>query len=199
MASLGRKTNVNDVDTSQSEYSPLPEGIYGLEVVESDAKEVGKGKRAEFKCNVLAPAEYEGKTFYISEWYEHESVQAQDIGNKNIAKLAKACDLVDYENTEEFHFIPFVAKIGFGKPYQAKKDGIPLTDDRGNPVMRQSNEIKRYFYPQDGQVPQPFVDAGAASAAQPAANDNRAAANDNQRAAPAAQAQAGGAKKRPWG
>lgn len=197
MASLGKRTNVSDVDTSQSEYSPLPEGIYGLEVVESETKELGKGQRAEFKCNVLAPAEYEGRTFYIGEWFEHESPQAQDIGNRNIGKLAKACELEGYEDTQEFHFRPFVAKIGFGKPYQAKKDGVPLTDERGNAVMRTNNEVKRYYYPQDGQVPQPFVDAGAA--AQPAANDNRAAANDNQRAAPAAQAQAGGAKRRPWG
>lgn len=196
MASLGKKTNVNDVDTSQSDYSPLPEGIYGLEVVESDYKEQGNGKKAEFKCTVLAPEEYEGRTFYISEWGEHSTPQAQDIGNRNIGKLAKACELEDYENTEEFHFRPFVAKVGFGKPYPAKKDGVPLLDANGNQIMRQSNEVKRYYFPQDGQVPQPFVDAGAAvSQQQPAANDNRAAANDNRPAA-----QSGGAKKaRPWG
>lgn len=200
MASFGKKTNVNDVDTSQSDFSPLPEGIYGLEVVESDYKEQGNGKKAEFKCNVLAPQEYEGRTFYISEWGEHTTPQAQDIGNRNIGKLAKACELEDYENTEEFHFRPFVAKIGFGKPYPAKKDGVLLKDENGNQIMRQSNEVKRYYYPSEGEVPQPFVDAGAVvQKPAPAANDNRAAANDNSRATPAAAAAGGAKKARPWG
>lgn len=191
MAKLGQKTNVNDVDTSQSEFSPLPLGIYGLEVVESDYKDQGNGKKAEFKCNVLAPSELEGRTFYISEWGEHSTPVAQDIGNRNIAKLAKACNLEDYDDTEQFHFIPFVAKIGFGKPYAAKKDGVPLKDENGDPVMRQNNEVKRYYYPSDGQVPTPFVE----DANQPAkpANDNKPAANNKPAAA------GGGAKKRPWG
>lgn len=199
MASFGKKIYHQDEDTSQSDFRPLPEGIYALEVSESDYGDVGQGKQAKFVATVLAPAEYEGRTLWINEWHEHPNETSQRIGNANIAKLARACGLDDgYEATEDFHGRPFVAKVGFAKPYQAKRDGIPQVDENGNPIMRRNNEVKRYYFPEE-DAPKPFV---ASDELPPiptgaAANDNRAAANDNAR--PAAASAGGAAKSRPWG
>lgn len=199
MASFGKKIYHQDENTSQS-GGPLPEGVYGLEITESDYGDVGQGKQAKFTATVLAPAEYEGRTLWINEWHEHPNEQSQRIGNANIAKLARACGLDDgYEATEDFHSKPFVARVGFGKPYQSKKDGVPQYNDDGTPVMRRNNEVKRYYYPEE-DAPDPHV---ASDELPPIptgapANDNRAAANDNRPAARPAAAAAGGTKDRPW-
>lgn len=198
MASFGKKIYHQDSNTEQSNFSPLPEGIYGMEIGESDYADVGQGKQAKFIATILAPAQYEGRTLWINEWHEHPNEVSQRIGNDNIGKLARACGLDEgYEATEDFHNRPFVARVGFGKPYQAKKDGIPLKDENGNPVMRRNNEVKRFYYPEE-DAPEPFVASDEIPPIPSAANDNRpAAANDNAR--PAAAAAGGAAKSRPWG
>lgn len=200
MASFGKKIYHQDTNTEQSDFRPLPEGIYGMEITESDYGEVGQGKQAKFVATVLAPQEYEGRTLHIREWHEHPNETSQRIGNDNIGKLARACGLDNgYEATEEFHSRPFVAKVGFDKPYQAKKDGVPLKDEYGEPVMRRNNKVVRYYYPEE-DAPEPFVASDeippiGAGTGKPA-NDNRAAANDNKPAAES-RAKAGGGKY-PW-
>lgn len=196
MASFGKKIYHQDTNTEQADFRPLPEGVYGMEVTESDYGDVGQGKQVKFVATIMAPQEYEGRTLHIREWHEHPNDTSQRIGNENIGKLARACGLDNgYEATEEFHSRPFVAKVGFDKPYQAKKDGVPLKDENGQPVMRRNNKVVRFYYPEE-DAPEPFVasdDLPPITAA--AANDNRRpAANDN---APAPAA--GGVKSRPWG
>lgn len=60
----------------------------------------------------------------------------------------------EVEDSEELHFKAFTAKIGLGKP---SKDG----------QYPARAEIKRYYFPDQGDVPEPAIDAE-----QPA-NDNR--------------------------
>lgn len=83
----------------------------------------------------------------------------------------------EVEDSEELHFKAFTVKIGLGKP---SKDG----------QYPARAEIKRYYFPDQGDVPEPAIDA---EQPRPAANDNRPAArvagNDNRPAA----------GKRPWG
>lgn len=207
MASFGKKIYHQDADTNQSDFSLLPEGFYGMEITESDYGDVGRGKQVKFVATILAPAEYEGKTLHIREWHEHENETSQRIGNNNLAKIARACGLDNgYEATEDFHSRPFVAKVGFGKPYERKKDGIPMRDDNGDVLMARGNEVKRYYFPEE-DAPEPFVASPdippIGSGTGKPANDNRAAANDNssarstQSSGTTATGTAG--KSRPWG
>src|SRR5690606_27553861 len=116
---------------------------------------------------------------------EHNSAQAQEIGKRQFASLCRAIGVSDVEESEELNYHAFTAKIGLGK--HSKISQYPARA-----------EIKKYYFPDEGNVPQPSTDANQPAAQARPANDNRPAAANSNKPAPAAAA-AGGQKKRPWG
>lgn len=187
MARLGNTFNAQDHDTTQSDYSELPNGVYDLEIEASDVVPTSTGTGTILKTTivVIAPEEYKGRKLFNNYNLENANAQAQEIGQKQFASLCRAIGESSVEDSEDLHFRAFRAKIGLGKP---SKDG----------KYPARAEIKRYFFPDDGEMPEPAIDA--IQPAQAPANDNRQpAANDNRRpAAAAGTAAAGGAKKNPW-
>lgn len=190
MASLGKKFDATAHDTTQSDYAELPNGIYKLEVEVSEVKETSNGKGTILKVTnvVVEPEDYKGRKLFNNYNLENESAQAQEIGQKQFAALCRAIGVTEVEDSEELHFRTYTAKVGLGKP---SKDG----------QYAARAEIKRYYFEDEGNVPEPSIDAiqptaPSAPAARPAAanNNHRPAANQN--AAPGA-AKAAGA--RPWG
>lgn len=184
MAKLGQRFDATAHDTEQRpDYEELPNGIYRMEVTEADVAPTKSGNGTILKTvnKVLEPEEYEGRLLFNNYNLENANATAQEIGQRQFASLCRAMEIDGVEDTDELLFKPFTVKVKLGKP---SKDG----------QYPARAEIASYFFPDQGNVPVPAIDAN-----QPArpANDNRAAANDNSR--PAAQAQAGGAKKRPWG
>lgn len=190
MAKLGQRFDATQHDTEQRDYEELPNGIYQLEIAEAEIVETGPedartGSGMKFTANVLAPDELKERKFFGFINIENNNPQAQEIGQRELASLCRALGLDGVEDTDELLFIAYTVKIGMGKPSKKKNaDGTPMYPARA--------EIKRYYFPDQGDVPVPAVDEN-----QPvkAANDNKPAANDNK---PKAQA-GGGAKKRPWG
>jgi hypothetical protein len=197
MASLGGRTfNPNDHDTEQrDEYPNLPDGIYRLEVSEADLKEDQAAGKAGIKItyDVVEPDDLKGRKIFGYINIEHPNVQAQDIGQKELASLCRAAEISEeITDTDQLKFQSFVAKVGLGKPGKERNAD-------GTPVYAAKNEIKRFYFPDAGDVPAPEV------AEQAAANDNRKSANDNAPAGrpaanrPAAQADAAPKAARPWG
>ena len=184
MAQLGQRFDATAHDTTQrTEYEELPNGVYALEITASDvaATKSGTGTILKITNDVLEPEEYKGRKLFATYNIENQNSQAQEIGQRQFASLCRAVGVLDCEDSEQLHFIRYVAKVGLGKP---SKDG----------QYPARAEIKSYFYPDEGALPVPAVDT-----AQPpkAANDNRpaarpaAAANDN-------RPQAKPAGSRPW-
>ena len=204
MASLGQRIDAQSFDTDKQggDFTPLPEGIFRMEVTESEVKEDGEKVQAVFKISVIEPEEYKDKWIYFKAWVQHPTPQAQSIGQTDIARLARACEIPQPENTEEFHLIPFVGEVKYGKPFQKKTNGVPQVDSNGAPVMTSFPEIKKFFYPDQGDLPGPQITGDAPARPAPAANDNTPARGVSARqATPAATAAkpaaaAGGA--RPW-
>jgi len=192
MASLGgRRFDATQHDTEQRDYENLPEGIYVLEVTESELKEDKGAHKAGLKLtyDVIEPAEYKGRKIFAYINIEHPNVQAQEIGQKELASLARAVgETNEFDDSEVLHLRAFTAKVGLGKPSKEKNAD-------GTPTYPAKNEIKRFYFPDADDVPAPSVAAPAA------ANDNRRPpANDNRTAAqPAAAAAATAGKARPWG
>lgn len=182
MASLGQKFDATQHDTTQSDYSELPNGIYKMEIEASDVVPTKDGKGTILKTTnvVVEPEDYKGRKLFNNYNLENQSAQAQEIGQKQFAALCRAIGVAEVEDSEDLHFRPFTVRVGLGKP---SKDG----------QYPARAEIKRYFFEDEGNVPEPAIDE-----VQPkptAANDNRQpAANDNRSAAPAKAAGA-----RPWG
>lgn len=196
MAQLGQKFDATAHDTEQRDYEELPNGVYELEVEASDVAPTkdGRGTILKTTMTVLRPEECAKRKIFNNYNLENPSAQAQEIGQKQFAALCRAIGVSEVEDSEELHFKAFTAKIGLGKPqYEKKPNGEIVRDANGDPVIKYPAraEIKRYYFPDEGNVPEPAIDA-----AQPKpANDNRpSASNDNK---PAATAGAG--KKRPWG
>ena len=179
MAQLGQKFDATAHDTTQRDYEELPNGIYKLEIEASDVvpTSTGSGTILKTTMTVVEPEDYKGRKIFNNYNLENKNAQAQEIGQRQFASLCRAIGIADVEDSEDLHFHAFTAKIALGKP---SKDG----------QYPARAEIKRYYFEDEGNVPEPAIDDNQPSKAP--ANDNRQpAANDNKAA--------GGAKKRPWG
>lgn len=162
MASLGQRFDATQHDTTQSDYAELPNGIYKLEIEASDVAPTknGNGTLLKTTMTVVLPDEYNGRKLFTSFNLENQSAQAQEIGQKQFASLCRALGIDSVEESEELHFVPFFARVGLGKP---SKDG----------QYPARAEIKRYFYPDEGEPPEPAVEAGQPAASPRPGNDNR--------------------------
>lgn len=184
MAQLGQRFNAQDHDTEQRDYAELPGGVYQLEISASDVVPTkdSKGTILKTTFDVVAPEDFRGRKLFNNYNLENSSSEAQRIGQAQFASLCRAIGADAVEDSEELHFRVFTAKVGLGK---ASKDG----------QYPARAEIKAYYFPDAGNVPEPAIDAtqpATVTRAQAPANDNRPAAR------PAAAAPATGAK-RPWG
>lgn len=181
MARLGIAFDATQHDTTQSDFSELPNGVYLMEVEAADVAptSTGSGTMLKTTMKVIEPTDFEGRKLFNNYNIENNNPQAQEIGQKQLAGLCRAMSISSVDDTDELLFKSFTATIGLGKP---SKDG----------KYPARAEIKRYHFPDEGNVPAPAIDA-----TQPrvAANDNRpAAANDNR----PAQAKTAATGSRPW-
>lgn len=184
-----------DHDTTQNDYENLPNGIYVLQATETELKDArGGGEYVKVVNEVLEPQEYNGRKLFMQYNINNKSTQAEEIGRKQFASLCRAVGKEDIQDTDEICFIGYTARVGLGKP---SKDG----------QYAAKNEIKRYYFPDEDDNPEPAIDEN--QPAPPAANNNkpqRRAANDNKSPSGSAgsgsassNTAAGGGKSRPWG
>ena len=186
MAQLGQRFDATQHDTEQRDFENLPNGIYQLEISASEVKPTsnGNGTILTTVIDVVAPESHKGRKLFGNSYnLENSNPTAQEIGQRQFASLCRAIGVDSVDDSEELHFRVFTAKIGMGKP---SKDG----------KYEARAELKRYFFPDEGELPEPVIDANQPAPAPKAANDNRApAANDNRQAVAAAKP----AGSRPWG
>lgn len=189
MAKLGTSFDPTQHDTEQrGEYENLPDGDYKMEVSAADVKTSGSGTATKVGLkvtyDVIEPEDYKGRKVFDYFNLEHPSADAQRIGQAQFASLCRAIGRTDpVDDTDDIMFRAFTAKVGMGKP---SKDKNP----DGTPQYPAKNEIKRFHFPDEGEVPTPKANPRPA-----AANDNRSAANDNRPAAAAPSE----APRRAWG
>lgn len=194
MAALGQKFDAtkHDTDKQGGDYEELPAGILQLEMEASDVVETGPenartGKGLKYTSTVLAPEDIKGRKFFGFINLENVNAQAQEIGQKEFACLCRAIGVSECEDSEDLHFHSYTVKLGLGRP--SKK----LNAD-GTPQYPARMEVKRYFYPDEGPLPEPAIDDVQPAAKPVAANNNqRPAANQN-----TTQASAKPAGARPW-
>jgi hypothetical protein len=172
MASLGNTFDATSVDTTQREFENLPEGDYELEVEASEIKDTADntGKRLALTYRVVS-GEFENRKIFGGINIVNKNPQAQEIGQKELASLCRAVGLTSIEDSEELHFKAFHAKLGLSKKRVV-----------GDKTYEPRNEIKKFYFPDEGAPPEAKPAPVAAKAAEPAA---------------AAKPAASGA--RPWG
>jgi hypothetical protein len=191
MAALGKRFDATEHDTTQRDFEDLPNGKYRLEIEASEVVPGENGTGLKTTMVVIEPEQFKGRKLFGFYNLEHNSADAQRIGQQQFASLCRAIGMDGVEDSEELHFHAFMAYIALGKESTNKKTGK---------TYAARAEIKKYFFATDDQgnaieLPAPEIDANQPA---PAANDNKPAARA---AAPAASAAgrpaATGAK--PWG
>lgn len=183
MAALGKRFDATAIDTEQKDYELLPDGIYRLEIIASEVKEEGNNKQVPLVISVIEPEAFKDRQIRLWLDYEHSNPEYQARGQRELASICRAVGVKDPENTEELHLIGFTAKV---------KKGAAGVSKAGN-AYKARNSISRYYFEDEGNVPEPFVEAGPANDNKPA---GRVAANTT--AAATTTANPSGTK-RPWG
>lgn len=190
MAQLGTRFSATEHDTEQRDYENLPDGIYALEVTQSEVAPTSKGDGTILKLRygVIEPEEYKNRLIFGNITLENPNAQAQEIGQKQLASLCRAIGLSEIEDSEELHFQRFVAKVGLSKARTVN-----------GKTYEPRNEVKRFYFPDTDDMPEIGIIAPKA------ANDNRPAANNNTpprgdaRTTGNGGAAATAGKSRPWG
>jgi len=197
MAKLSTRFDATAVDTTpQQEFEDLPTGIYKFELEAAEIKETGPegartGSGMKYTANVLEPEELAGRKFFGFINLENINSQAQEIGQREFASLCRALELDGVDDTDELLLIAYTAKLGMGKDSKKRNPD-------GSPQYPARVEVKRYYFPDEGEIPEPAIDA-----VQPVKAAPRAAANDNKPAGRPAAARPAAAPARepgskPW-
>lgn len=188
MARIGVRVEATEENTQQRDFGNIPNGDYMLEITASEVREKNENTRDHAitlltTFDVIEPADFKGRKIFANFNLQHPKDDVQRIGQQQFACLLRALGLSEApEDSEELHLISFMAKIGMGRDSKEKNAD-------GSPKYAARNEVKKYYYPDQGDMPQPSVDE-----VQPPA-----AANDNKPAPAAARPAAAAAGSRPWG
>lgn len=194
MAALGKTYTAGDVDTEQRDHEDLPAGIMRFEIEASEIVETGPegdrtGNGLKYTANVLEPEEVAGRKFFGFINLENKSTVAQEIGQREFACLRRAVGLEEVSDSEELHLIGYTVKLGLGKP--SKKVHPAGHAQAGQPQYPARMEVKRYYFPDEGNLPEPALDAAQPAQATRPAPATRTPANNNTPAATTGN--------RPWG
>jgi len=184
MASLGQSFDPNSVAPDTGAGGGLhPAGVFEVEITESDVKPTSNGKGmilkfvAEGTGNPNAPEDNKGKKIYGNINVQHESAQAQAIGQGQLSALCAAVGFTSaLEDSEQLHYQPFWVEVKheqrMGKD-AAGKYTVPQFFDDGSPKM--NAEIKRYIFGDEAGQPQPPAQKAAPQAAPAPAQTAQAA------------------------
>lgn len=169
MANLGNYAGTALVEGSTN-FEPFPAGVYDMEVVASDVVATKNGTGQMLKLELaVAGGEFEGRRVWANINIVNQSQQAQEIGQRQLSDLCRACGLVAVPSeSEEFHGIPIRVSIGIeqSEQYGAK------------------NIVKRFLAAGEPApaAPQPRQQAARATAPAQAANARPAPAWQQRRA-----------------
>ena len=159
MASLGNYSGSALVE-GQSDFDPIPEGVYDMEVVSSDVVQTKTGTGQMLKIELaVASGDFTGRRVWTNINIVNQNQQAQEIGQRQLSDLCRACGFAAVPSeSEEFHGIPIRVKVKMGKP---------------NPPYEARNEVAK------------FLAAGDDAPAQQPARQQQTAPQQRQQSAPA--------------
>lgn len=121
--------NADDVPEDEG-FTPLEEGEYVCQIVQSEMKETkaGTGQYLELRVQCLEEP-YVGRLIFERLNLINPNETAVKIANRTLADICLACGINEVEDSEELHGIEFLAKVVKTEP----KGDYPA-----------GNEIKKY-------------------------------------------------------
>lgn len=122
MARLGTAFDATQHDTTQSDYSELPNGTYKMEIEAADVvpTSTGSGTILKTTLKVLEPAEYADRKLFNNYNIENKNPTAQEIGQRQFASLCRALEMSSVEDTDDLLFKSFTVRVALGKPSKGR-------------------------------------------------------------------------------
>ena len=113
------------------DFEPLPVGDYNMMVIESDIcpNKKGTGSYVKIVLHCL-DEEYAGRRVYEYINIDHPNEKVVAIAERQMAELCNAVGVLELEDTQELHEIPFVAR---------------LKVEAGNEQFGPSNKVKKFM------------------------------------------------------
>jgi hypothetical protein len=145
------------------DFSPIPPGVYDVEIIESDVvpTKAGDGTMVNLTMRVVA-GPFENRRIWSRINIENRSEKAQEIGQRQLSDLARACGMAAVPaETEDFHGHVF-------------RVNVKVTPGDGN--YGPKNEVNRYLAadgPAPANAPAPQPRAAAPSSKPAAGNGNK--------------------------
>lgn len=106
--------NANDAPAAAAprNYGPLPAGDYPVVITRSDVKptKAGTGHYIELEMQVT-DGEFSGRRLWERLNVNNPNKTAEDIAKAALGALCMAVDVVDMDDTEQLHDIPFVIGV----------------------------------------------------------------------------------------
>jgi hypothetical protein len=105
--------NANDAPAPQQRsFGPLPSGDYPVVITRSDVKptKAGTGHYIELEIQVT-DGEHSGRRLWERLNVDNPNKTAEDIAKAALGQLCEAVDVLDMEDTEQLHDIPFVISV----------------------------------------------------------------------------------------
>ena len=131
MASLSFDANSIEI----SSRDPIPAGVYEALICDSEVRPTrsGNGKGINFTFEILSGPNKGRKVFaWIN--FQHPKVEAQRIGQEELARICKAVGIGRLEDTAQLHNLPMMITVGIDKDdktrnviknYKAKESAAP--------------------------------------------------------------------------
>jgi hypothetical protein len=114
--------NAKEVPVSSGQYEPLPEGVYTMQIVNSDMKTTksGDGQYLYLEFDVMGPT-HTGRKFFDRLNLFNNNPKTVEIANRQLASICRAVNILALNDSEELHFKPLQVKIKITQ----SRDGSP--------------------------------------------------------------------------
>lgn len=157
MANLGMTFDPTEVEPDTGRSDPIPEGRYVLQVTDSDVVENAKQTGTVLKLTMeVFDGPLKGRKLFETLNIQHEKVQVQEIGQKQLSALAAAAGISTViTDSQDLHYQPFEADVVIEAGGANPKGGN----------YPDKNRIRKYHFGDEAAPPA----TKAAPAARPAA------------------------------
>lgn len=134
MVKLFENFDANNVEPS-APYEIIPPGDYVVQIINSELRDTktGSGKYLWLDM-IIVEGQYENRHIYDRLNLYNENSTAAEIAARNLSAIARAVDKLSFDDTEDLHFLPFIAKVSV-RPAGPDKTGVQ---------REAQNEVKGY-------------------------------------------------------
>jgi hypothetical protein len=114
MAKLIEAANTQDNNEVIGSFSPIPEGLYPGQLIESEwiENKSGEGRHVLLKFEIIDEGEHYGTWLFDRLNLDHPSPKAVNFATKKANTLAQACGKSNVKDTDELHMIPVLLDVG---------------------------------------------------------------------------------------